>query len=667
MTFNFARTLILITLLGLISTLAVSCKSDVSLTSKPNKLRSTEHLQVVEWTAYGGDNASKYSAIDDITVTNVDQLEVAWTHNSGDYSDGSGEWTFTSLQVTPLMADNHLFYCTPFGRVFSLNAETGEQEWSFDPGVSNKRSGIYPAVCRGVSLWRSPGEPSSGACLERIIYGTRDAQLIALDSQTGVPCEDFGVGGRVSLREGISGAKPWEYYPTSPPFIIGNIAVVGALVPDNDRVNAPSGVVRAFNVQTGALIWAWEPVSTDYRQRHKDELGNTLYHMGSPNVWAPISGDPELGLVYVPTGNPSPDIYGGNRDGIDDLGSSIVALDAGTGELRWQFQTVHHDIWDYDVAAQPSLFKIPGVANETKGIAQATKMGHIFLLDRASGEPLYPIEERQVPQHAVAGEILSPTQPFPTHPPPLHLPAKLSEEYMDGFAYFDKKACQRALSEYRSEGMFTPPSLAGSVQYPATLGGINWGGITIDPVNGILYANQTHLASVVQLIPRQIYDALNPSPGYPIEHYPMHGTPYGVKRFPLLSPLGVPCSPRPWGSLTAVDLKSGKTLWRKPLGTTRGLAPWPFWFESGSPNIGGAVATGGGLLFIGASADGYFKAFDSRTGEVLWRHLLPYSANATPISYRSTTGGRQYIVVAAGGHGWSKPGDTIVAFALPHQ
>jgi quinoprotein glucose dehydrogenase len=667
MTFKLTGGSVSSILLGFCCILVAGCASDGSLAPSAHSPTDTKHQQIVEWTAYGGDNASKYSAIDDITVANVDQLEIAWTHSSGDYSDGSGDWTFTSLQVTPLMADNHLFYCTPFGRVFSLNAETGVQEWVFDPGVSNKRSGIYPAVCRGVSLWRSSNPSATGTCQKRIIYGTRDAQLIALDSQTGIPCEDFGVNGRVSLREGISSAKPWEYYPTSPPFIIGNVAVVGALVPDNDRVSVPSGVVRAFNVKTGALMWAWEPVSANYRQRHKDSLGNTQYHLGSPNVWAPISGDPELGLVYVPTGNPSPDIYGGDRDGIDDLGSSVVALDAGSGELRWHFQTVHHDLWDYDVASQPSLFKIPGVANEALGLAQATKMGHIFLLNRENGEPLYPIEERAVPQGAVAGEVLSPTQPFPTHPAPLHLPAKLSEEHMDGFVYFDRKACQRELSKYRSEGMFTPPSLQGSIQYPATLGGINWGGITIDPINGILYANQTHMASVVQLIPRQRYDALNPSPGYPIEHYPMHGTPYGVKRFPLVSPLGAPCSPRPWGSLTAVDLKSGKTLWRKTLGNTRGLAPWPLWFELGSPNIGGAVATAGGLLFIGASADGYFRAFNSRTGAELWRQLLPYSANATPISYRGTSGGRQYIVVAAGGHGWSKPGDSIVAFALPHQ
>jgi len=444
--------------------------------------------------------------------------------------------------------------------------------------------------------------------------------------------------------------------------------VVGALVPDNERVDVPSGVVRAFDVRSGALAWAWEPVSEDYRQRHQGDLGNTLYHLGSPNVWAPISGDPELGLVYIPTGNPSPDLYGGQRDGIDYYGSSTVALDAATGQVRWHFQAVHHDVWDYDVASQPSLFDIPGVGDSRPGLAQATKMGHIFLLDRKTGAPLYPVEERPVPQGGVPDETLSPTQPFPTHPAPLHLPARLGQEDMDGFVYFDRKSCQRELAKYRSEGIFTPPTEQGSVLFPSNIGGINWGGITIDPKQGILYANQMHMASVVQLIPRETYDELNPQTHYPTEYYPMEGTSYGVKRFPLTSPLtGAPCNPRPWGSLSAVDLKSGELLWQRSFGTTRGLAPWPLWFDAGAPNIGGSLATGGGLLFIGASADGFFRAYDSRTGDELWRHKMPYTANATPLSYRATPGGRQFVVVAAGGHGWSSPGDAIVAFALPDR
>ena len=618
-----------------------------------------------EWRHYGGEGARQFSPLGEIHAGNVEQLELAWEHRSGDTSDGTGEWGFASLQVTPLVVEDSLFYCTPFGRVFALDAETGAERWSFDPEVRNRHSGLYPVVCRGVAYWES-GEPQERGqhCGTRILYGTRDAELIALDARDGEPCADFGDNGRVALKEEITGAGPFEYYPTSPPWIQDDVAVLGAMVPDNDRVDVPSGVVRAFDVRSGELAWAWEPVTEDYRERHRDERGQARYHLGSPNVWAPMSGDPELGLVYVPTGNPSPDLYGGDRDGLDTYGSSVVALDAATGEYRWHFQTVHHDVWDYDVASQPTLFQLPGVGGGRPGLAQATKMGHIFLLDRATGEPLYPVEERPVPQDGVSGEQLSPTQPFPTHPGPLHLPQQLSEEDMDGFVWLDKLACQRELAKYRNEGMFTPPSLEGSVLYPSTTGGINWGGVGIDPGRGILVVNQMHLASVVQLIPRDDYDALNPQGSYPLEYYPMTGTAYGAKRFPLFSPLGAPCNPRPWGTLTAVDLASGEVLWRRPLGTTRGQAPWPLWFETGTPNAGGPLVTAGGLVFIAATTDSYFRAFDLHSGEVVWEYDLPYTGNATPLSFRGSRSGQQFVVLAAGGHGWSESGDAIMAFRL---
>ncbi|MEM1112712.1 MAG: pyrroloquinoline quinone-dependent dehydrogenase [Pseudomonadota bacterium] len=617
------------------------------------------------WLQYGGENAARFSTLADIDRTNVERLKPAWTHRSGDISDGRGEWGFTSFQVTPLVEGNTLYYCTPFGRVFALDAETGEERWRFDPEVENRHSGLYPVICRGVALWQATDIEPGAACQRRIIYGTRDAELIALDASTGVPCADFGDNGRVALKIDIAGAKPGEYYPTSPPFIIDNIAVVGATVPDNERRDVPSGVVRAFDTRSGDLVWAWEPITDDYKSRHRDALGDLRYHLGTPNVWAPISGDPQRGLVFVPTGNPAPDLYGGDRDGIDHFGSSVVALHASSGEVAWSFQTVHHDVWDYDVPSQPTLFQLPGVGAGRPALAQATKMGHVFLLDRESGEPLYPVEERAVPQDGVPGEQLSPTQPFPTHPPPLHLPAQLSADDMDGFLGFDRRNCQQQLAQYRNDGMFTPPSLEGSVLYPHTTGGSNWGGVAIDPEAKVLFLNQMHLAAVVKLIPRPDYDERNPQGAYPQEFYPMTGSPYGVERFPLMSPLGAPCNPRPWGSLTAVHLVSGETLWRRPLGTTRGQASWPFWFEAGSPNTGGPLVTAGGLLFIGASTDGYFRAFDSSSGEQLWRYHLPYAGNATPMTYRARPGGRQYIVIAAGGHGWSEPGDALMAFALP--
>ncbi len=613
-----------------------------------------------DWPAYGGSGTDRFSPLSEINLDTVQELEVAWRHDSGDVSTGEGEWSFTSLQVTPIAVNNALYYCTPFGRVFALDPQTGEERWVFDPHIKNTSGGYYPALCRGVSYWEGSGQ---GSCNKRIVYGTRDAELIALDADTGLPCQDFGENGRVALREKLSEHDSWEYYPTSPPVIVDDKAVIGALVVDNLRTDAPSGVVRAFDIRSGKLAWAWDPVSEDYKARHRDENGNTRYHQGSPNVWAPMSVDHKLNLVLVPTGNPSPDLYGGERDGIDEYGSSVVALDASTGSYRWHFQTVHHDVWDFDVAAQPTLFQIPGVGQGRPAIAQGTKTGMVFLLDRETGKPLYPVEEKPVPQNGVPGEKLSPTQPFTTHPKPLHFTGVLNEDNVEGLFGFGKRACQKLIRQYRSEGIFTPPSLEGSVLYPANIGGINWGSVAINPEAGLMFVNQMHFATVVKLIPRDEYDAEPRDGVYPLEYFPMKGTAYGALRTPLVSNWGTPCVPKPWGSFTAVDLKTGEIKWQVPLGTTRDLAPFPFWFNTGVPNAGGSLATAGGLVFIGATTDRYLRAFDQGTGDEVWRQRLPFTANATPMTY--SVGGRQYLVVAAGGHGWSEPGDALIAFALP--
>lgn len=643
----------------LASLLVAACSgaADNNLHAEPQAAAET-----AIWPQWGGPNAARYSPLSEINRHNVDELEVAWTHHSGDFSDGSGDWTYSSVQVTPLVVNETLYYCTPFGRVFALDPESGKERWSFDPEIRNKKGGYYPAVCRGVSYWQA-AQPSGEACEKRILYGSRDAELIALDADTGKLCDDFGEQGRVSLRPALKAHEAWHYYPTSPPVVIGNIVAVGSLIVDNLDTDMPSGVVRAFDVRSGESAWLWEPVSEDYRNKHPLPDGRQFYP-GSPNVWAPMSADSERGLILVPTGNPSPDLYAGERNGLDDMGSSVVALDAQTGKLVWNFQMVHTDVWDFDTGSQPSLLQIPALAEGRPAILQPTKMGHIFLLDRETGEPLFPVEERPVPKSDIPGEALSPTQPFPTHPQPIHPAMALNEDNVDGLLWFEKAACREAVKGLRSEGIFTPPSFEGSVNYPSNTGGTTWGSAAIDPVRGLAFVNQMHMATVTQLIPREQYDAEPRQTVFPLEYFPMRGTPYGAARWALQSKLGAPCNPRPWGSMTAVDLISGETLWQIPLGNTRDLAPWPIHLNTGVPNAGGPLATAGGLVFFGGTTDRYLRAFDSETGEQLWRTSLPYTGNAVPISYRLKPGSDQYLVLAAGGHGWSTAGDALIAWKL---
>ncbi|MEN8161811.1 MAG: PQQ-binding-like beta-propeller repeat protein, partial [Myxococcota bacterium] len=388
---------------------------------------------VADWPDYGrGKGGLSWSPVAQITPANVSHLDVAWEHRSGDVSDGSGDTSRTSFQTRPIVPNGTLYYCNGLNKVFALDPETGAESWRFDPELQNKKlGGPYPLVCRGVAYWKDAAPATGAACAERILTATIDSDLIAIDAATGKPCADFGAAGRVDLREGFAEAPRWEAYVTSPPVVIGDTAVVGGLVQDNLRVDAPAGVVRGFDVRTGALRWAWDPVPPGF------ETPAEGYTPGTPNAWAPLSGDPERGLVFVPTGNPSPDLFNAVRRGLDHYGSSVVALAAETGEVVWHFQTVHRDVWDYDVPAQPVAFQVPGVGGGRPGVAQITKMGFLFLLDRETGAPLYPVEERPVPQGDVPEEVLSPTQPFPTHPGPL-IPIALPPEEAWGFTPIDR-------------------------------------------------------------------------------------------------------------------------------------------------------------------------------------------------------------------------------------
>jgi quinoprotein glucose dehydrogenase len=624
-----------------------------------------------DWPEYAGDKGGlRYSRLTQVTRANVGRLALAWSHRSGDFSAGGHDGAPTTFQVTPLVVNDTLYYCTPYMRVFALDPETGAERWVFDPELRARSSqGPYPLTCRGVAYWEEPVAKQRGAaCARRLLYGTRDSELIALDADNGQPCEDFAAHGRVALREGIGGSVPdWEYYPTSPPLVIGDIAVLGALVADQLKTDAPSGVVRAFDVRSGRLLWAWDPVPLGWKP--DPIIEGELYQRGTPNVWSLLSGDPERGLVFVPTGNPSPDSFGGLRRGIDYFGSSTVALDAKTGKVVWHFQTVHHDIWDYDVPAQPQLFQHPKVGGGRPAVIQPTKVGHVFLLDRETGAPLYPVEERPAPQGGAPGETLAPTQPFPTHPAPLH-PAELTPENMFGFTPWDTGSCRDQLARYRYDGPFTPPTLEGSIQYPATLGGMNWGGVALDPESGLMITNQSHFALVTKLVPRAEFDAMaKDAVVYPTEAYPMSGTPYGVIRSPFFSNFGAPCSPPPWGSLSGVDLVTGEVRWRVALGTIRDQAPFPIWAipgfrHLGAPSFAGGLLTASGVYFIGATSDKYFRAFDADTGAEIWHTRIPYTGNATPMSYRLRSDSRQFVVIAAGGNPLTGPGDALLAFAL---
>ena len=617
-----------------------------------------------DWPAYARDHSgTRFSPLTQITPENVDALIPAWEFHTGDVSTEGN--LPTSFQNTPTLVDGTLYVCSPRNKVFALDPETGQEKWRFDAELV--ADGIYIMTCRGVSHWHEPNPTPGRACQSRLFMGTLDARLFALDAETGKPCTDFGKDGSIDLTEGVGGTYPGEYGVTSPPVIIGDRLVTGTLVLDNIRTDSPGGVVRAYDVRTGEKLWGWDPVPPG-TEPTLDEDGNPTYARGTTNAWSILAADPELGLVYVPTGNTSPDYYGGHRDGSDYYSSSIVALDAETGEVRWHFQTVHHDIWDYDVPSQPALFDWPGPDGPVKAVVQATKLGHLFFLNRATGEPLWPVEERAVPQGGLPGEVLAPTQPFPTRPASLH-PSSLTADEAFGFSFLDRWSCRRQIEAMRSEGMFTPPSVEGSIHFPGMVGGSNWGSLAIDPGRGLLIANTMRVATWVKNIPREEYQRmeaageLDPDMSYE----PSSGTPYVVIREFLSSLFGAPCNEPPWGALTAIDIRTGEQRWEVPLGSTRDMAPWPLWFEVGVPNQGGAIATASGVIFIAATTDDFIRAFSSETGEKLWQARLPAGGQATPMTYRLRPDSRQFVVIAAGGHGLleTTPGDSVIAYALP--
>ena len=625
-----------------------------------------------EWQAYGRDpGGSRYSPLTEINRDNVSQLKVAWTYRTGDVSDGKNARSTSAFQVTPLMVEGTLYLSTPFNRVIALDPETGRQRWAFDPRIDLTRGYDNQLNSRGISTWVDPklkaGEPGR----RRIFLGTNDVRLIALDAATGQPCPDFGDKGQVDLTGGVGIRRAGQYAVTSPPAVINDLVVVGSAIGDNQEVDAPSGVVRAYDARNGKLRWAWEALPpNDKAVQTKD--GKPVYRLGTANVWSIISADPQRDLVFLPTGNTSPDYYGGERHGSDYYSSSIVALRASTGKVVWHFQTVHHDIWDYDIPAQPALITVRRNGRDIPAVAVATKVGHLFVLNRETGKPIFPVRERPVPKGDVPGEEYSPTQPIPTAPRAL-VPQKLTPDDAWGLTPSDRDSCRDQIKQLRNDGLFTPPSFQGSLVYPGDVGGMNWSGVSFDPERGLLIANTNRFARAVTLIPRDQVDAKKiaewRSKILDFEIGQQRGTPYVMRReflFRGIPRLG-PCNPPPWGTLLAVDLANGSIRWEVPLGQMPELASVPGSDKWGSLNLGGSMVTAGGLIFIGATRDNYIRAFDTDTGKELWKGALPAGGQAMPMTYRVHEGGKQIVVICAGGHGRLRttPGDYVVAFALP--
>jgi quinoprotein glucose dehydrogenase len=618
-----------------------------------------------DWPSYGRDvGGSRYSPLNQINRDNVKELRAVWTYRTGDVADGSRTAETSQFEATPIMVDGMLYLSTPFNRVIALDPETGKERWTFDPKLDLSVPYAEGLTCRGVSTWLDRTRATDAACRRRIFVATNDGRLIALDGVTGKTCTDFGKDGQIELTRGVGSFRPGEYHFTSPPAIIGDLVVVGSTIDDALGVDAPSGVVRAFDARTGILRWSWNPIPREQTDpAWKTWKAGSALHTGAANVWSVISVDAERNLVFLPTSCPSPDFYGGERRGNNLYSSSVVALHASTGKLAWYFQVVHHDVWDYDVPAQPVLVNVRRDRHEIPAVVVATKMGHIFVLDRETGKPLFPVEERRVPQGAAPGEELSPTQPFPVLPPPLD-PQTLTPEDVWGITEEDRRWCRERIESLRSEGIFTPPSLQGSVVYPGNIGGVAWGGVSVDPERAIVITNTNRFPFIITLIPRDRYAAekkANPN----ADTTPQTGTPYAMRREILRTRSGVLCNPPPWGTLAAIDLASGRVRWQVPLGTIPRLAQVQGSSEWGSPNLGGSIVTAGGLVFIAAAMDQYLRAFDIETGKELWKGALPAGGQATPMTYQGEDG-KQYVVIAAGGHGrlGTTLGDYVIAFTL---
>jgi quinoprotein glucose dehydrogenase len=629
----------------------------------------TASAQEIPWTANGRDvQGTRYLPALGITRENVGRLEIAWTYRTGEMEPRFATRKPTSFEATPLVADGVMYVGTPLGRVIALDAATGREIWVFDPEI--KRDVTYgDFASRGVSMWDDPSAAANAPCKRRIFVATAQSQIFALDARDGKPCNGFAT---VDLVKGlrIPPFEPEAYSVTSPPVLVNGLVISGSSVGDNTLPTLPSGEVRAYDARTGALRWTWHPIPQDSADpAYKTWRGALAHKTGTANAWSVLAADPERDLVFIPTGSAAPDYYGVLRLGDNRYANSIVALRASTGKLVWSFQTVHHDLWDYDNASPPALVTLRRDGADVPAVLQPTKTGMLFVLHRETGKPIFPVEERAVPPSDIPQEEASPTQPFSSI---VLSPHRVEIDDVWGPTDADRDACRTMIAAMRNEGMFTPPSTKGSLVLPSNIGGAHWGGVAWDPERQIAVVPVNRIAAVVQLIPREGFDnraeeAATRRMGLDYEYNPMRGTPYWMRRRLIRGPSGLPCTPPPFGSLVAINLKDGTKLWDVPLGAFHRILPpeavsrvpdaW------GSINLGGPIVTAGGVVFIGAALNRWLHAFDIETGRLLWKGPLPESGKATPMSYRLASG-EQFVAITVGGGGAFGAGDYVIAFKL---
>lgn len=623
-------------------------------------------LSAADWPVHGADNAgTRYSPLTQITADNVSELEEAWVYRTGEMTRRGDIFAQSKDSNIPLKIKNHLIVCTPFNRVISLDAATGNEQWVFDPEIATDMDSNVPYACRGVAYWHDNQDQTGAECSDRLLMATMDLRVFAIDLETGKRCATFGQEGEISLPANKAQTFKGEIRYHMPPTLINDIAVIGSAIDDGHRQDSPSGKIQAIDIRTGRKRWEWDPIP-----RNRDDPAmatwedESAYSTGSGNVWGFMAADEERDLLFVPTSSPALDSYGVNRPGRNEYTDSLVALRGSTGEVVWHYQIVHHDLWGHDLASQPLLVDIPKDGEKVPVVVQNTKQGLVFVFNRETGEPFFPIEERPVPKGDIPGEWYSPTQPFPIKPAPL-IPLEITPEQAWGVTFWDKGKCVDRIKSHRWGGLYVPPSEKGSLMMPWWVGGANWGGAAFDFKRNWMVINTGRIPGILRLVPM---DALHTTQAKGLGiggALVMGGTPYAIDKQVLTSPFGVPCTAPPWGGLSAVDLVSGEIVWDVPLGTIEELAPLPVPIKWGAPMVGGPIVTASGLIFIAATFDRRFRAFSLTNGEELWTTKLPAESQTTPITYMER--GRQFVVITSGGNGQlkNKRGDYVVAYALP--